>query len=150
MSMRIVYEPIDSLTDADIRGKEEDTLALPWERRRWIRGKFTSTKGREVALALPTGTPLLPGTIVLVERDWYLRVEGLPEPLIAVTAKNYGDAIRLAFEIGNRHFPLALDGETVLVPDDPAMSQLFNRLNVPWERRQAVFSPIGIGLIHGR
>jgi urease accessory protein UreE len=148
--MLIVYEPVDSLTEADIRGKEEDTLALAWEQRRWIRGKFTTTKGREVALALPTGTPLVPGTIILVEREWYLRVEAVREPLIAVKPANSRDAIRLAFEIGNRHFPLALEGETLLVPDDVAMAQLFDRLNVPWTRRQAIFSPIGTGLIHGR
>jgi len=145
-----VYEAVDSLTSKDIRGKEEDTLALAWEQRRWIRGKFTTTKGRQIALALPTGTPLVPGTIILVEQDWYLRVEAVPEPLIAVTPQNYQDAIRLVFEIGNRHFPLALDGEALLVPDDIAMTQLFDRLNIPWSRRQAIFSPLGTGLIHGR
>jgi urease accessory protein UreE len=67
-----------------------------------------------------------------------------------VKPKNYEDAIRLAFEIGNRHFPLALEGDTLLVPDDRVMSQLFDRLNVSWTRRQAVFSPIGTGLIHER
>jgi urease accessory protein len=148
--MLIVYDPVDSLAAEDICGKEEDTLALPWEQRRWIRGKFTTAKGREVALALPTGTPLVPGTIILVEKDWYLRIEAVPEPLIAVTPENSEDAIRLAFEIGNRHFPLALEGSTLLVPDDPAMAQLFDRLGARWSRRQAVFSPLGIGLIHAR
>jgi len=150
MPMLIVYEPVDSLADADLRGKEEDTLALPWEQRRWIRGKFTTTKGRQVALALPTGTPLVPGTIILVERDWYLRAEAILEQLIAANPRDRQEAIRVSFEIGNRHFPLALDGDTLLVPDDPAMTQLFDRLKVRWERRQAVFSPIGAGLIHGR
>jgi urease accessory protein len=148
--MLIVYEPAAAFAGEDLRGKEEDTLALPWEQRRWIRGKFTTAKGRQVALALPTGTPLIPGTIILIERDWYLRAEAVHEPLIAVKPKNYEDAIRLAFEIGNRHFPLALDGDTLLVPDDRVMSQLFDRLNVSWTRRQAVFSPIGTGLIHER
>jgi urease accessory protein len=147
--MLIVYDPVDSLAAEDIRGKEEDTLALPWEQRRWIRGKFTTTKGREVALALPTGTPLVPGTIILVEKNWYLRIEAVPEPLIAVTPEDSQDAIRLAFEIGNRHFPLALEGSTLLVPDDPAMAQLFDRLKARWSRLQAIFSPLGTGLLHG-
>jgi urease accessory protein len=148
--MLIVYEPVDELAGADLRGKEEDTLALPWEQRRWIRGKFTTAKGREVALALPTGTPLIPGTIILVEAGWYLRVEAVAEPLIAITPKNSEDALRAAFEIGNRHFPLAVEGGTLLVPDDPAMTQLFNRLKLPWTRRQAIFSPLGTGLAHAR
>ena len=148
--MLIVYEPASSRSAEDLRGKEEDTLALAWEQRRWVRGKFRTTKGREIALALPTGTPLTPGAIVLVEKDWYVRVEPLAEALLAVTPRNYAESIKLAFEIGNRHFPLALDGQTILVPDDPAMTQLFNRLDVQYERRTTAFSPVGNGLAHGR
>jgi urease accessory protein len=148
--MLIVYEPVASFAEQEVRGKEEDTLALTWEQRRWVRGKFTTTKGREIALALPTGTPLTPGAIILVEPEWYVRVEAVTESLITVKPSNYQHAIKLAFEIGNRHFPLALDGETILVPDDVAMTQLFDRLGVHWERRRTVFSPIGNGLVHGR
>jgi urease accessory protein len=148
--MLILYEPAPSFTAEDVRGKEEDTLRLTWEQRRWVRGKFTTTKGREIALAFPTGNALTPGAIILVQPEWYVRVEAVAEPLIAVRTRDYRESVKLAFEIGNRHFPLALDGETLLVPDDSAMTQLFNRLNVTWERRQAVFSPIGNGLADGR
>jgi urease accessory protein len=98
--------------------------------------------GREIALALPTGTMLEPGVILLIERDWYLEVEALPEPLIAIQPGSWPAAIRAAFEIGNRHFPLAIEGETILVPDDPAMEQLALRLGDRWERRSAVFRPL--------
>ena len=144
--MLIIYETAASFTEEDACGKGEDTLRLTWEQRRWARGKFTTTKGREIALALPTGTPLKPGAIILVESEWYVRVEAVAEPLLAVTPRDYRESVRLAFEIGNRHFPLALDGETILVPDDVAMTQLFGRLNVPWELRNAIFSPIGNGV----
>ncbi len=33
----------------------------------------------------------------------------------------------MAFEVGNRHFTLALDGPRLLVPDDPAMKVLLTR-----------------------
>jgi urease accessory protein len=148
--MLIVYESAPSVPAEELRGKEEDTLVLSWEQRRWVRGKFRTTKGREIALALPTGTPLMPGAIVLVEKNWYVRVEPVAEALLAVMPRNYAESIKLAFEIGNRHFALALDGRTILVPDDPAMTQLFNRLGVQYERRTAVFSPVGNGLAHGR
>lgn len=152
--MLIVYEPAPASAANQLHGKEEDTLALTWEQRRWVRGKFRTTKGREIALALPTGNALEPGSIVVVEDAWYVRVEPVPEPLLAVTPRDHAESIKLAFEIGNRHFPLALDGHTILVPEDPAMSQLFHRLGVGFEHRTAVFSPIGnglgIGLANGR
>ena len=148
--MLIVYETAPAPTREELRGREEDTLALTWEQRHWVRGKFRTTKGREIALALPTGIPLAPEAIVLVKADWYVRVEAVAEPLLAVTPHNYAESIKLAFEIGNRHFPLALDGQTILVPDDPAMTQLFDRLGLRYERRRDVFSPIGNGFLHGR
>lgn len=148
--MLVVYEPAPLPSAEDLLGREEDTLALTWEQRRWVRGKFRTTKGREIALALPTGTPLAPGAIILVEAEWYVRVEPVSEPLLAVTPCDHAESIRLAFEIGNRHFPLALDGHAILVPDDPVMKQLFTRLGIPYESRNAVFSPIGIGLGNGR
>jgi urease accessory protein len=131
-----------------LRGKERDTLQLTWEERRWTRKRVTTTGGREVALALPTGSVLHPGAIVVVEADWYLAVEGCPEPVLAVVPRDRAEAVRIAFAVGNRHFPLALDGEYLLVPDDSAMEQLLSRLGVRWERWRAVFDPVGAGHRH--
>ena len=134
---------------AALRGKERDTLRLAWEERRWTRKRAVTTSGREVALALPTGSVLRAGDIIAVEAGWYLAVEARPEPVLAVFPRDRTEAIRVALDVGNRHFSLALDGDTLLVPDDTAMEQLLERLGVPWERRVAVYDPIGGGG-HGR
>jgi urease accessory protein UreE len=70
------------------------------------------------------------------------------EPVIAVRPRDYQAALRVAFEVGNHHFPLAIEGEKLLVPDDTAMLQLLNRLGEPWERIRAVFDPIAKGHRH--
>ena len=125
-----------------LQGKEADKLSLTWEQRRWARGRFATAKGREIALALPTGTTLEPGTTVWVEADWYLTVEAVPEPLLAIHPRDREEAIRIAFEVGNRHLPLALEADTLMVPDDAVTVRLLDRTGVPWERRLAVFTPI--------
>ncbi len=127
----------------DLLRRQCDNLVLTSEQRRWVRGRFVSAQGREVALALPTGTVLEPDEILWVEEDWYLKVQAAAEQVLAVSPSDYRDAVRIAFEVGNRHFPLAIDGERLLVPDDPAMVQLLNRLGVAWERANAIFQPIG-------
>jgi urease accessory protein len=138
----IIIEQLANPPEAvHLTGLERDRLQLSWEGRRWTRRRVRTAAGREIALALPTGTLLEPGAILLIEREWYLEVEALPEPLIAIHPGSQPAAIRAAFEIGNRHFPLAVDGETILVPDDPAMEQLAVRLGEPWTRRSAVFRP---------
>jgi urease accessory protein len=118
---------------------------MTWEERRWTRRKAVSTGGREVALALPTGTVLEPGDVLVVEADWYLVVEARPEPVLVLFPESYETAVRIAFDVGNRHFSLGCDGDALLVPDDTAMEHLVTRLGVRWERREMVYSPLHPG-----
>jgi urease accessory protein len=141
----LITEPHLHVAPEALRGKARDTLSLTWEERRWTRKRLATAAGREVALALPTGSVLHPGDVIAVGGDWYLQVEGRPEPVIAVRPRSRDEAVRVAWDVGNRHFPLALEGETLLVPDDTAMEQLMARLGIPWERRRAVFDPLGGG-----
>jgi urease accessory protein UreE len=65
-----------------------------------------------------------------------------------VTPRDKDEAIRIAFDVGNRHFPLAIAGDVLLVPDDTAMEQLLTRRGVVWQRRAAVFAPLAGGHSH--
>ena len=143
--MRVITEAPRPVPPASLAGKARDTLPLTWEERRWTRKRVTTSAGRELALALPTGTVLDPGAILLVEDDWYLAVEARPEPLLAIFAGSREEALRLAFDVGNRHFTLAVEDGALLVPDDPAMRQLATRVGVRWEPREAVYTPLGGG-----
>ena len=127
---------------------EPDALVLTAEERRWGRRRVRTRAGRELHLALPTGSRLNPGDVLHVESDWYVRVEAAPEPLLAVRISSLAESVQVAFEVGNRHFTLAVDGDRLLVPDDPAMVQLLGRLGVLYERTSAIFQPVGSGHRH--
>jgi urease accessory protein len=131
-----------SAIQVELRAKEEDKLVLTWEQRRWMRGRFTTAQGRKIGVALPTGTTLAHGAILYVGADWYLKIEAAIEPVLEIVPSDYNDAVKIAFEVGNRHFPLALEKSKILVPDDKVMVRLMERLGAPWERRQAIFDPI--------
>jgi urease accessory protein len=146
--MVIIDHLMNSIPESALDGKEMDTLVLTWHQRRWPRGKLTTQKGREVALALPTGSVLRPGIPLWVESDWYLNVVASPEPVLAIEAADWASAVRVAFEVGNRHFPLAIEGSALLVPDDPAMVQLFERMGITFARLSAPFNPQSIGHNH--
>src|SRR2546425_3632798 len=134
--------------DAGLRGRERDALVLTAEERRWGRRRVKTVAGRELALALPTGSALTPGHILHIDTDWYVVVEAAAEPVLAVTPRSRDEALRVAFEVGNRHFKLAIDGDRLLVPDDTAMEQLLTRPDVPWKRDHAIFVPVGAGHRH--
>jgi urease accessory protein len=137
-----------SANEEELRGKEEDKLVLTWEQRRWMRGRFTTLRGRKIGVALPTGTMLAHGSILYVTTDWYLRIEAAAEPVLEIFPLDYSEAVKIAFEIGNRHFPLALEEGKILVPDDKVMVRLLERLGAPWERRQTIFDPISNTQLH--
>jgi urease accessory protein len=140
--MRLITEAPVPVDAAAVAGKTRDTLRLTWEERRWTRKRAVTTAGREVALALPTGTVLEPGDVLAVEEGWYLAVEARPEPVLVLFPESYEAAVRIAFDVGNRHFSMGADGDTLVVPDDTAMEDLVRRLGVRWERREAVYSPL--------
>jgi urease accessory protein len=135
---RIVAAP----TPAQRDGRQRDCVRMTSEERRWVRRRIISAGGREIALALPTGSVIQPGDVLVNEPEWYLEVEASEEPVLAIRPRDHRAALRVAFEVGNHHFPIAIDGDTLLVPDDTAMEQLLTRLGEPWERRRAVFEPI--------
>lgn len=144
----VIIERIPSASADALTGKERDTLALTWEGRRWCRRKVTTAAGREIALALPTGTVLALGGVVWIDTDWYLEVEGAAEAVIEVHPRTHQEGLRIAFEVGNRHFSVAAEGDALLVPDDTAMVHLLDRLGATWARRQAVYTPMGFGHTH--
>ena len=144
----VVTELAGHAHEHELAGRERDVMVLTAEERRWTRRRVITRGGRAVALALPTGSVLDPGAVVLVEPGWYVVVEAAPEPVLAVVPRSRVEALRVAFEVGNRHFTLALDGERLLVPDDPPMEQLLTRLAVPWRRELAPFVPLGTGHVH--
>jgi urease accessory protein len=133
---------------ADLAGLERDAVVLTAEERRWGRRRLLTRAGRELALALPTGTTLAAGEVLHVGPGWYVAVEAAAEPVLVVRPRSPEEALRVAFEVGNRHFTLAVDGDRLLVPDDPAMTQLLQRLGVAWARERAAFLPIGAGHRH--
>jgi urease accessory protein len=139
----IIDELIAPVSADTLQGKEEDKLVLAWEQRRWMRGRFTTANGRKIGVALPTGTTVAPDAILWVAADWYLKVEAATEAVLEIIPAGYAEAVKIAFEVGNRHFPLALEENKILVPDDKAMVRLMDRLGAPWQRRQIVFNPVG-------
>src|SRR5271169_5099794 len=113
-----------------------------------MRGRFTTVQGRKIGVALPAGTTLAPCSILYVGADWYLKIEAAIEAVLEIVPMDYNEAVKIAFEVGNRHFPLALEECKILVPDDKVMVRLMERLGAPWERRQAIFNPIGNAQLH--
>ena len=148
VSSVIITEKVVAPAADGLAGRRRDVLVLTAEERRWGRRRVRTAGGRELMLALPTGSVLMPGQVLHVGDDWYVEVEAAEEALLAVMPRTREEGLRIAFEVGNRHFTLGVDGGRLLVPDDPAMVQLLTRLDVVFERTRAAFLPLGHGHRH--
>jgi urease accessory protein len=144
----VITESHVHVRDEELAKLERDALVLSAEERRWGRRRIKTEKGRELALALPTGTLLESGHVLYVGEDYYVVIEAAVEAVLAVAPRSRDEMVRVAFEVGNRHFTVAIDGDRLLVPDDVAMEQLLTRIGVPWTRDRVVFAPIGAGHRH--
>src|SRR6185369_13724688 len=80
--------------------RERDVLVLTAEERRWGRRRVRTEGGRELALALPTGSVLAPGDVLHVDDAWYVEVAAADEALLAVTPRSHEEGLRVAFEVG--------------------------------------------------
>jgi urease accessory protein UreE len=147
--LTIVAESRRHVREADLAGLERDVVVMTAEERRWGRRRVTTRAGRELALALPTGTVVEPAEVLHVDVEWYVVVEAAMEAVLAVMPRSREEGLRIVFEVGNRHCVVAVEGERLLVPDDAAMEQLLRRLGVAFERTRAVFAPLGHGHRHG-
>ena len=125
-----------------------ERIALTARERRYPRRRVTTDGGHVLVFALSQGRALEPGTVLHVARDWYAVLEAALEPVLAVGPLATGDRIRLAHEVGGQHSDIALDGEELLVPDDPVMMRVVCRLELPWKRARRAFVPVSMGTPH--
>jgi len=144
----VVTDRPAGLDAGNLVGLERDVLVLTAEERRWGRRRARTVAGRELALALPTGSVLVAGEVLHVDAGWYVVVEAASEAVLVVVPRTTRELARVAFEVGNRHFTMAWGDGKLLVPDDPAMEQLLRRMEVAFERERCVFEPLGRGHRH--
>jgi urease accessory protein UreE len=144
----IVIEQLPARSDAaGLAGLTCERVLLTAQERRWPRRRVSTDSGRVLVLALRGGA-LAPGTVLHVGPDWYARVEAAPEPVLVVGPLTGDLSIRLAHEVGGQHSPIAVDGDEILVPDDPVMMRVVCRLELQWKRARRPFIPIAMGTPH--
>lgn len=88
------------------------------------------------------------GDAVFSENAVVYRLAQTPEPVLEITLPGPADAARLGWLLGNLHFRIAVDGGSVLTPDDPAIRQLLEREHIHYHLQEAVFRPMTGGHSH--
>jgi len=116
-----------------------DLLVLTWEERAKTHQRVTTLAGREIAIKLPTGTQLLPGTVLYVGDTFHVEVAAACEDVWLIRTADARTLLRVAYEIGNRHFPIDIGDDTVAVLYDHTLAELWERLGIVGQRVRQPF-----------
>ncbi|MDX1326751.1 MAG: urease accessory protein UreE [Arenibacter sp.] len=121
----VCKEIIGNVKTYDYGAKEVDRLYLEWfEMPKRIMRK-RSKNGKEVAIKfLREGQRLQEGDIVFEDEDSIVIVEVLPCESLEVTPRNLLEMGTVCYEIGNKHLPLFIQDDKVLVAYEKPLERL--------------------------
>lgn len=86
--------------------------------------------------------PLRHGEIFHVAGGKAYELRQTPEPVLAILILIPSQAARVAWQIGNLHFPMGLRADAILVEDDIAVRQMLERDRIPFNASREVFLPL--------
>ena len=138
--MLIIQEIVTEYTKHSL--PEQDAVHLDWEARQKCRQRLRTKAGREIGLALPTGTRLSPGDVLYRDPDVEIVVEGKPEKVCALRLEKREIFGLACYQIGNLHRPIGFDDGAILVPYEPVLEKQLTRLGFAYTVEERVFTGV--------
>ncbi len=118
------------------------TLSLSAEARSRVRGRRTTDQGLEVLLCLPRTGPLQPGEQLSCDQHQLLvEVVAAQESLLAVEAVTPLALLQAAYHLGNRHLPMEIQAQRLLIPRDGVLQQMLEQRGLTVYGIHQVFCP---------
>jgi urease accessory protein len=125
--------------------KRAATVELRWAQRKLSRFDATDSQGRALGIALPAGSVLRGGDVLVADDGSLLRVLAAAEPLLQVTpCAEHGtaaDLLRAAYRLGGRHVEAELRPEGLLVAADAAVAEWLSAMHLDVAETQGPFEP---------
>ena len=122
-------------------------VELDWDVRQKSRIEATDSLGRALNVFLPRGTVLRGGDVLVAEDGSLVRVKAAPQPVLVVThCADHGtpfDLLRAAYHLGNRHVPLELQPDRLLLEPDHVLADMLRMQHLIVTEASSAFEPEG-------
>ena len=122
-------------------------VELDWDVRQKSRIAATDSLGRALNVFLPRGTVLRGGDVLVAEDGSLVRVKAAPQPVLVVThCSDHGtpfDLLRAAYHLGNRHVPLELQPDRLLLEPDHVLADMLRMQHLIVTEASSAFEPEG-------
>ena len=122
--------------------------ALPFAARSAGRRRGRLAAGGGLAVVLPRGTVLRHGTVI-AGAELRVRVEAADEDVLEVRADTALGLLRAAYHLGNRHVPVQVLADRLVLGYDPVLADMLVGLGATLRRTWAPFEPEGGAYGHG-
>jgi len=123
-------------------------VALDWDTRQKSRFEADDSAGRRLAVFLPRGRVVRGGDVLVGEDGSLIRVEAQAQPILVVTAAKNADAAsaslalaKAAYHLGNRHVPLEVGAERLVLEPDHVLAELLVRMGLEVTTATGAFEP---------
>ena len=123
------------------RAAASGTMTLDYDDRYRRRRRLTTDAGEDILLDLPRASVLDDGDGLALDDGRWIEVKAAPERLIEVRAAQPELLSRLAWHIGNRHLPAAIEADRILLRDDHVIAHMLEGLGATVRRIEAPFTP---------
>ena len=118
-------------------------VVLGWEERLKARGHRRSREGVEFATALPRGTVLREGDVLILESSQLIvEVRALEERVLVVRPTTTEEWALWSYHIGNSHQPIMIATDAIVCAHLPGMEQVLTYHAIPFTREQRAFTPV--------
>jgi urease accessory protein len=122
-------------------------VELDWDVRQKSRIEAVDSLGRALNVFLPRGTVLRGGDVLVAEDGSLVRVKAAPQPVLVVThCPDHGtpfDLLRAAYHLGNRHVPLELQPDRLLLEPDHVLADMLRMQHLIVDETRSAFEPEG-------
>lgn len=129
------------------RARQRSTITLAYDDRHRRRMRLTTDDGQDLVLDLPQAVALADGDGLMLEEGDFVAVRAAEEDVVEITASP-DLLLRLAWHIGNRHFPAQIGASRILIRDDHVMVDMVEGLGAKVRRIRAPFNPEGGAYAH--
>jgi urease accessory protein len=122
-------------------GLIDDEVTLDFDNRHRRRLAMTGKGGLEFLLDLPRAQRLRQGDTLVLEDGRRIRIVAAKEPLAQISATSAAGLIRVAWHLGNRHLPVMLLPDRILIRRDHVIENMVRLLGASVEAIEAAFDP---------
>lgn len=122
-------------------GGSDDVVTLDYDLRHRRRISMTGVKGLTFVLDLPQVSRLRDGDQLVLDDGRRVLVAAAPEPLAEIRAASPGELVRIAWHLGNRHLPVMLAPDRILIRRDHVIEDMVANLGAAVRHLEAPFDP---------